>query len=188
MRALWFPVQLVVAALVLAIAAPARAELRISDLDVFLNDHEVTVHVVLLGALPDALNEGIQSGIPAHIRLVIELWQYQRMARDRMLISKTIERSLSYNVVTREFKVAAVKGETRPIFTTRDLRDAQRVLSDIRGVKMTPAAALDPAAVIYVRVQAETALNGENTFVARMNGTAEQTERLSDYRTIQRVQ
>jgi hypothetical protein len=39
-----------------------------------------------------------------------------------------------------------------------------------------------------VRVQAETALNGENTFVARMNGTAEQTARQSDYRTIQRVQ
>src|SRR5438445_6021207 len=78
MRALWFPSHLVAAALALAVAAPARAELRISDLDVFLNDHEVTVHVVLLGALPDALHEGIQSGIPAHIRLIIELWQYQR--------------------------------------------------------------------------------------------------------------
>jgi Domain of unknown function (DUF4390) len=184
MRALWFPSHLVAAALALAVAAPARAELRISDLDVFLNDHEVTVHVVLLGALP----EGIQSGIPAHIRLVIELWQYQRMLPDRMLITKTVERTLAYNVVTREFKVAAVQGETRPVFTTRDLRDAQRVLSDIRGVKMTPAATLDPAAVIYVRVYAETALNGENTFVARMNGTAEQTLRQSDYRTIQRVQ
>ncbi len=187
MRALWFPSHLVAAALALAVAAPARAELRISDLDVYLNDHEVTVHVVLLGALPDGLNEGIQSGIPAHIRLVIELWQYQRMRPDRILITKTIERSLTYNVVTREFKVATVQGETRPVFTTRDLRDAQRVLSDIRGVKMTPAATLDPTAVIYVRVQAETALNGENTFVARMNGTAEHTERQSDYRTIQRV-
>ena len=39
-----------------------------------------------------------------------------------------------------------------------------------------------------MRVNATTALNGENTFVARMNGTAEQTTRQSDYRTIQRVQ
>jgi len=90
MRALWFPSHLVAAALALAVAAPARAELRISDLDVFLNDHEVTVHVVLLGALPDALHEGIQSGIPAHVRLIIELWQYQRMLPDRMLITKTV--------------------------------------------------------------------------------------------------
>src|SRR6267378_5831128 len=110
MRALWLLNHLGAAAMVLAVAAPARAELRISDLDVFLNDHEVTVHVVLLGALPDGLNEGIQSGIPAHIRLVIELWQYQRMRPDRILITKTIERSLTYNVVTREFKVATVQG------------------------------------------------------------------------------
>jgi len=31
---------------------PAQAELRVSELDVFLNDHEVTVHAVLLGAIP----------------------------------------------------------------------------------------------------------------------------------------
>ena len=188
MRPLRFLSLLVAAALALAVAAPARAELRISDLDVFLNDHEVTVHVVLLGALPDGLHEGIQSGIPAHVRLVVELWQYQRLLPDRMLVTKTIERTLAYNVVTKEFKVADLQGQARPIFTTRDLRDAQRVLSDIRGVKMTPAATLDPTAVIYVRVHATTALNGENTFVARMNGTAEQTARQSDYRTIQRVQ
>src|SRR3989454_4396079 len=179
---------LVTTALVLLAVAPARAELRISDLDVFLNDHEVTVHVVLLGVIPEALTEGIQSGIPAHVRLVIELWQYQRMIPDRILITKTVERTLAYNVVTREFKVAALKGETRLVHTTRDLRDAQRVLSDIRGVKITPAADLDQKAVIYVRVNATTALNGENTFVARMNGTAEQTIRQSDYRTLQRVQ
>src|SRR5207244_1904871 len=118
MRALCFPSHLVAAALALAVAAPARAELRISDLDVFLNDHEVNVHVVLLG----------------------------------------------------------------------DLVDAPRFRSDGRGFQTTPAATLDPAAVIYVRVHAETALNGANTFVARMNGTAEQTARQSDYRTIQRVQ
>src|SRR5258705_2140598 len=95
---------LVARAMVLPVGAPARAELRISDLDVFLNDHEVTVHVVLLGVLPAGLSEGIQSGIPAHMRLDIELWQYQRMLPDRLLVTKTVERALAYNVVTREFK------------------------------------------------------------------------------------
>jgi hypothetical protein len=39
-----------------------------------------------------------------------------------------------------------------------------------------------------VRVSAESALSGENTFLTRMAGTAEQTFRQSDYRTLQRVQ
>jgi len=51
-----------------------------------------------------------------------------------------------------------------------------------------PASSLDLDDVIYVRVRAESALNGENTFVARMAGTAEQTLLQSDFRTIRRIQ
>ena len=75
------------ATLALALAAPVRAELRISDLEVFLNDHEVTVHVVLLGALAEAIHEGIQSGIPVHVRFTIQLWQYNPYWRDQLLVT-----------------------------------------------------------------------------------------------------
>ena len=188
MRAACLTRSLLAAALALGVTAPARAELRISDLDVFLNDQEVTVHVVLLGAVPDAFQEGIQGGIPTHVRFTVELWHYKRYWPDQRLTTKVVERSLVYNVVTKEFKVASLSGETRPVHITRDVRDAQRVLSELRGLKMTPASALDPSAVIYIRVNAEAALNGENTFLTRLAGTAEQTFRQSAYRTIQRVQ
>ncbi|MBI1734774.1 MAG: DUF4390 domain-containing protein [Candidatus Rokubacteria bacterium] len=168
--------------------APGRAELRISDLDVFLNDHEVTVHVVVLGALSPGLHEGVRSGVPAHVRFTVEVWQYNRLWRDRLVSTKVVERALDYNVVTKEYKVAAVRGETRAAYTTRDPRDAQRVLSEVRALKLMPASHLDPAEVFYVRVLAETALRGENTLVTRMAGTAEQTLRQSDYRTILRVE
>ncbi len=172
----------------LALTVPARAELRIGDLEVYLNDHEVTVALAVLGTVAPGYHEGIQSGIPAFIRFTIELWQYNRMWRDRLLISKVIERHLTYNVVTKEYKITFLKGDTRPIYATRDLRDAQRVLSEARSVKLMPASSLDLDDVIYVRVRAESALNGENTFVARMAGTAEQTLLQSDFRTIRRIQ
>ena len=79
-------------------------------------------------------------------------------------------------------------GETRPPYVTRDLRDAQRVLSEVRSLKLTPASTLDPTEVFYIRVLAETALRGENTLLTRMAGTAEQATRQSDFRTIMRVQ
>jgi hypothetical protein len=63
-----------------------------------------------------------------------------------------------------------------------------RVLAEARGIKLTPAAALDQDDVIYVRVRAEAALNGDNSFVTRMAGTAEQTTVQSEYRTIRRIQ
>ena len=177
-----------VAALLLVVSAAAEAELRVSDLDVFLNDFEVTVHVALLGAIPPSFQEGLQSGIPTHVRYTVELWQFNRLWRDRLITSKVVERHLTYNVVTKEFRVSSVKGEARPAYSTRELRDAQRVLSELRGLKLVPASSLDPAEIVYVRVRAETSLNGDATMLARMTGTAEKTERQSDYRTIQRVQ
>lgn len=176
------------AGLTLALAAPARAELRIGELEVFLNAHEVTVHAVLLGALPEAFHEGLRSGIPAQVRFTVELWRYKRYWPDQLLATKVVERNLAYNVVTKEFRVGSIRGEQRRVFTTRDLRDAQRILGEVRDLKLTPATALEPSALVYVRVNAEAALNGENTFLARMAGTAEQVLRRSDYRALPGVQ
>jgi hypothetical protein len=172
----------------LVVAEPASAEIRISDLDVFLNDHEVTVHAVALNAVPPTFHESIQSGIPAHVRFTVELWQFTPYWRDRLLNTIVVERHLTYNVVTKEYKVTFLKGESRPLYTTRDLRDAQRVLSELRAAKLTPASALSADDVIYIRLRAEAALNGENTFITRVAGLAEQTMVQSDYRTLRRVQ
>jgi Domain of unknown function (DUF4390) len=185
-RARYVPVALVL--WLLTETTPARADLRVSDLDIYLNDHEVTVHVVLLGAIPPGFHEGLLSGIPVHVGYTIELWQYNRLWRDALIQRVKIERQLAYNVVTKEYKVTSLKGETRPAHGTKDLRDAQRVLSEVQSLKLGPASSLDPAEVFYVRVRAEVSLNGENTFITRMSGTAEETTRQSDFRTIQRVQ
>jgi hypothetical protein len=184
-QSLW---ALALAALILAVAAPAGADLRISDLEVFLNDHELTINVAVLGAILPASQEGIQSGIPTHLRYTVELWQYIPYWRDSRVLTRVVERQLAYNVVTKEYKVTTLKGETRAPHVTRDLRDAQRVLSEVRGLKLTPVGAVDKAGIIYVRVLAESALNGDHSIVNRMAGTAEQVMRQSDYRTMQRVQ
>src|SRR5262247_2995351 len=119
----------------LASSPPAGAELRVSDLDVYLNDHEVTVHVVLLGVIPPEFLESIHSGIPAHLRIAVELFRYTRLAfRDRRVDRAILERTLAYNVVTKEYKVTLGTGEHRPPITTRQFRDADRILSEARGV------------------------------------------------------
>jgi hypothetical protein len=187
-RARYGPVAAALALWLLAEATPARADLRVSDLEIYLNDHDVTVHVVLLGTIPDTFHEGLHSGIPAHVRFTVELWQYNRLWRDRLLLTHVLERHVSYNVVTKEYRITFAKGEARAPYTTRELWDAQRVLSEVRTVKLTPASALEPAGVIYVRVHAETALSGENNVLSRMAGTAEQAVRQSDYRSLMRSQ
>lgn len=174
--------------LVLVAGTAGHAQLRISDLDVYLNDHEITAHVVLLGAIPPGLHEGVHSGMAARVRFTVELWQYNRLWRDRLLARKVIDRQLEYNVVSKEYKVTAGKDDALTSYTTRELREAQRVVSELRSVKLMAAGSLDPSEVIYVRVRAESALGGENTFLTRMAGTAEETSRQSEFRTLMRVQ
>ena len=157
-------------------AAPARAELRFSDRpEVFLNDQELTVQAVLLGAVPPAFHEHLHSGITTHIRFYVELWQYSRFWISQRLQSRMVERQLTYNVVTKEYRVAAAAGEPREPYVTKDLREAQRVASEIRGLKLGRSAALDPGELYYVQVRADVSLGGVNTILTRMMGEAEET-------------
>ena len=162
-------------AVVLLGAPDAEAEVRISNLAVFLNDYDVTVTVVLFGAVPSALHESIHTGIAAHVRYYVELWQHTRMGVDRRLQARMVERQLTYNVLTKEYKVAPIKGEQREPLLTKDLREAQRVISDLRVGQLAPVAALDKQELYYVRVRSDVSLGGVNSWFARMTGEAEET-------------
>jgi len=162
-------------AVVLVGAPDAEADVRISNLAVFLNDYDVTVTVVLFGAVPSALHESLHTGIAAHVRYYVELWQHTRMGVDRRLQTRMVERQLTYNVLTKEYKVAPLKGEQREPLLTKDLREAQRVISELRVGQLAPVAALDKQELYYVRVRSDVSLGGVNSWFARMTGEAEET-------------
>ena len=161
---------------ILVVPTPVRADLRIGNLEVFLNDYDVTVHVVLFGAIPESLLESLHTGIPAQVRLRVELWQYNRFLPDRRTQSRNVDRQISYNVLTKEYKVVSVKAEHREPYLTKDLREAQRVISEFRIGNLIPAAQLDPKELYYVRVQSIVSLGGVNSWFARFTGDAEQTD------------
>ena len=154
---------------------PADADVRISNLSVFLNDYDVTVMVVLFDAIPDSLHESIHTGIAAHVRYYVELWQYTRMGVDRRLQARMVERQLTYNVLTKEYKITTLKGETREPILTKDLREAQRMISELRVGQLAPVVALDKQELYYVRARSDVSLGGVNSWFARMTGEAEET-------------
>ncbi|MEK7709153.1 MAG: DUF4390 domain-containing protein, partial [candidate division NC10 bacterium] len=135
-----------------------------------------TVQAVLLGAIPPSLHESLHSGVTTHIRFYVELWQYSRFWVNQLLQARMVERQLTYNVVTKEYKVVPTAGEQREPYVTKDLREAQRVASEIRGLKLGRSAALNPGELYYVRVRADVSLGGVNTFLTRMTGEAEETD------------
>ena len=170
-------------------ASPATAELRISNLSVFLNDFDVTVNVVLLGALPETMRESLHSGIATHVRLYVELWQQNRFLADRRIQARTIERQLTYNVLSKEYRVVSLSGEQREPYVTKDLREAQRVISEARVHNLAPATSLSRWELYYVRVRSDVSQGGVNSWIARFAGDAEETPWVqSDLLTVNRSQ
>ena len=87
-----------------------------------------------------------------------------------------MERQLTYNVLTKEYKVTPLEGEQREPYVTKDLREAQRVLSELRVAQSGPRRrARTSKELYYVRVRSDVSLNGDNSWVARMAGEAEET-------------
>ena len=155
---------LLVAGTVLGAAAP----FRISNLVVTNSDSTLLVNLVLLGTMPDGIVEGLGTGIPAGVRFQLELWQYNSWWVDRRVVAKLVERQVVYDVLTKEFRVSPVQGEEREPYVTRDVWEAERVLSEVRGYKLTPITHLNLDELYYVRVRAEVRSGAPDSSVSRI--------------------
>jgi hypothetical protein len=150
------------------VAVGAGGPFRISNLLVTNSDSTLLVSLVLLGVMPDGIVEGLGTGIPATVRFQIELWQYNSWWVDRRVVAKLVERQVVYDVLTKEFRVSPVQGEEREPYVTRDVWEAERVLSEIRSFKMTPMAHLNLDELYYVRVRAEVRSGAPDSSVSRI--------------------
>jgi hypothetical protein len=135
--------------------AQGAGPLRVSNLTVTNTDNTLLVSMVILGALPDGIVEGLATGIPASARFQLELWQYNSWWVDRRVVAKLLERQVLYDVLTKEYRVTAVQGEEREPYVTRDVWEAERVLSEVRSFRLTPTGHLKADDLYYVRVRAE---------------------------------
>jgi Domain of unknown function (DUF4390) len=149
-------------------AVSAAAPVRISNLVVTNSESTLLVNLVLLGAMPDGIVEGLGTGIPAGVRFQLELWQYNSWWVDRRVVAKLVERQVVYDVLTKEFRVSPVQGEEREPYVTRDVWEAERVLSEVRGYKLTPIAHLNLDELYYVRGRAEVRSGAPDSSVSRI--------------------
>lgn len=141
--------------LLLSVGPAWASPLRISNLIVTNSDRSLVVNAVLLGSLPDDVSQGLTSGIPASVRFQVELWQYNSWWVDRRVAAKIVERQVAYDVVSKEYRVTAVEGEEREPYVTRDIWEVERVLSEVRALRLIPITSLERENLYYVRVRAE---------------------------------
>jgi hypothetical protein len=160
-------VSAVVAAVWVSLLAPLSAfagPLRVSNLIVTNSDKTVLVNAVLLGSLPSPVVEGLGTGIPAAVRFQVEFWQYNPWWVDRRVAARIVERQVLYDVLTKEYRVSALQGEEREPYVTRDLWEAERVLSQVRNLPLVPISSLKIEDLYYVRIRAEVRSAPDSSF------------------------
>ncbi|MGH7264385.1 MAG: DUF4390 domain-containing protein [Candidatus Rokuibacteriota bacterium] len=143
------------ALLLLASGRGWAGPLRISNLVVTNTDRILLVNAVLLGSLPETVVEGLGTGMSATVRFQVELWQHNSWWVDRRIAAKILERKVVYDVLTKEYRVSAVQGEERDPYVTRDIWEAERVVSEVRALRLAPISSLRAQDLYYVRVRAE---------------------------------
>jgi hypothetical protein len=164
-RPRWWIVAVAAALVVLLFASLGWAgPLRISNLVVTNSDRTLLVSAVLLGSLPEEVVEGLGTGIPAAVRFQIELWQHNAWWVDRRIAAKIVERQLAYDVLTKEYRVSALQGEEREPYVTRELWEAERVLSQVRNLRLVSIASLRGEELYYVRVRADVRSAPDSSF------------------------
>lgn len=137
-------------------SSPAlAADARMANLLVTNNDGNLEIQAVLIGAMPSSLIEELNTGMAATFRFYVELWEYRRFWADKRLATKVVERSVKYDVLTKEFRVIPTKGEEKEAFVSKDFWEVQRVASELRAVKMAPFSTLKGSDLYYVRIRGE---------------------------------
>jgi len=158
--------------LVAGTIGPGSAELTISNLSVYLNDSDVTVQVAVLGAIPPGSPRASRAASPPPCA---SPWSSGSTDGCGPIVSSRPDDRTPAPLQRAHKRIqgrVAQRRDPRALHLAR-ARDAQRVLSELRGLKLLPATELQPTALFYVRVHAEAALNGRaNTLLTRLSGEA----------------
>jgi len=159
----------IVGGLLLLASAPGWAgPLKISNLVVTNSDRALLVNMVLLGSLPEGVVEGLGTGIAATVRFQVELWQYNNWWFDRRVAVKVLERQVVYDVLTKEYRVTAVQGEEREPYVTRDIWEAERVLSEVRAMRLVPITSLRGQDLYFVRARADIRSGAPDSSISKI--------------------
>ena len=95
---------LFISALLLTLAAAARAEPQIRNLTAVANGSSVSVHFTLAGAFDDAeVVRGLQSGLPLRFGYIVEIYRDRPNWFDDGIGHTRIEVTASFNSITREY-------------------------------------------------------------------------------------
>ena len=164
----WKFTPLVVAvALVVALPSEGAAGSSMAPLTLVNSRGKLSVSTRLNGGFSKGITETITSGIPATFSYEIELWRQRRRWKDKLIASKVLDRVVTFNSLTGEFRVTQ-KGNPAPWGRrSKNLQEVKNWVTDVDTLPLVKVSALDPSKEYYVRVRVIVTSDQSRSFLKK---------------------
>ena len=141
----------------LVLASPARGQgAAIKDMVVVNSSSRLLLYLTVVNAFTDDMEKGIQNGIPATFTFYVELYRERKGWLDNELASHTFTRTLTYDNLKEEFRVAFAERENRTV-TVKTLAEAKALMTELNGYPVAPLGRLSPGSSYQLKVKASLA-------------------------------
>jgi len=132
----------------------AAQDATLSNLIVTNTSDDLLVYLNVEGAFREQTVNAIMNGVPASFSFFIKLYQKRSMWFDKAIVDIEIANSIKYNNLKKEFVVER-SWENGRIRTAQSLQEAQKLMSDVDGLKIVHLNKLAKGKQYQVRAKAK---------------------------------
>lgn len=122
--------------LIMSLAASAAA--ADAEVEVFVGDDDLLVDVRTTDLVNDDVQRALRSGLPARVRLRVELWARRSVLWDELVLTVQTDLRVVYLLIDERFDVLDDTGQL--VFTSADAEDVARWVGSVHAL---PLCALD---------------------------------------------
>ena len=145
---------IVISLLFLAATAAFSAEARITDLVLRNSQTELLVDLKIEDFFTEEMQAAVLKGIPITISFSISLYEVLDFWFDYKLIEKKEYYRLHYDGLRKDYRIQRSWEKSDPVIET-DFLQAQKFLSEIKGLEVFPLSRLKKGAHYQLRVKSE---------------------------------
>ena len=132
----------------------AAQDATLSNIIVTNSSMDLLVYLNVDGAFREQTINAIMSGVPASFSFFIKLYKKRSMWFDKVIADIEITNSIKYNNLKKEFIVER-SWENGKIWTAQSLKEAQKLMSDVDGLKIIPLSKLEKGKQYQVKTKAK---------------------------------
>lgn len=129
-------------------------DVKLSNIMVTNTRDDLLIYLKVEGAFREKMKKAIISGVPATFSFFITLYRSRNWWFDKKIADKKITHTIKYNSLKKEFIVKRSWEGGEPI-VTQSFAEAQKLMTEIDGVKIVPLDRLEKGRRYQIRAKAE---------------------------------